>query len=241
MLPTIENRVAKFSASELKHSASELSSQVTETAAKTAKILLSAEEKLERRVRRFVRFTIAAMFFAVSTLIALGANVTTAFAKKMNDEKGKNHPGLRFKRVRERVHGSKRHHPIHRFAKVMKGASQMRGIASWYGNEFHGRTTASGARFDMHAMVAAHRTLPFGTRVLVTNLANHKFCIVKITDRGPYARGRIIDLSLAAAQELGMTNSGVADVQLHVLGGEEPASFEDLAVEHNADPLSVDR
>lgn len=232
---TIENRVAKFSASEI-------TSQVTETAAKTAKMLMSAEEKLERRVRRFVRFTIAAIFFAISTLIALGANVTTAFAKKMNDQKSKTHHGLRLKRVRTRVHGSKHHHLIHRFAKVTtKSGSQMRGVASWYGNEFQSRKTASGARFNTHAMMAAHRTLPFGTKVLVTNLANHKSCIVKITDRGPYAAGRIIDLSLAAAEELDMTQTGVANVELHILGATEPSSFEDLASERNPDPLAIDR
>ncbi len=105
----------------------------------------------------------------------------------------------------------------------------MRGIASWYGHEFNRRRTASGVRFNTHEMMAAHRTLPFGTKVLVTNLENHKSCVVEITDRGPYERGRIIDLSYAAAEKIGMAQSGVAPVQLEVLGTSEPSVMENLA------------
>ena len=107
----------------------------------------------------------------------------------------------------------------------------MRGVASWYGNEFHNRQTASGVRFDTHAMMAAHRSLPFGTKVRVTNLVNEKSCIVEITDRGPFAKGRIIDLSYAAAEEIGMTETGVANVEIEVLGNRlaQPKTFEDLA------------
>lgn len=94
------------------------------------------------------------------------------------------------------------------------GRSQ-RGLASWYGGQFHGRRTASGLRFNQFALTAAHRTLPFGTLVRVTNQRNHKSCMVKITDRGPYAHGRIIDLSKGAAQAIGMP--GVAKVSLEVL------------------------
>ncbi|MGE0200257.1 MAG: septal ring lytic transglycosylase RlpA family protein [Candidatus Melainabacteria bacterium] len=91
------------------------------------------------------------------------------------------------------------------------------GLASWYGQQFHGRRAADGSRFDMHAMTAAHRTLPFGTFVKVSNNRTGKSCVVKITDRGPYAHGRIIDLSEAAAGAIGMKGSGVANVTVEIL------------------------
>lgn len=93
----------------------------------------------------------------------------------------------------------------------------LRGIASWYGETFDGRTTASGERFDMHAMTACHPSLPFGSLVRVVNLRNGRSVIVRITDRGDLAKGRIIDLSQAAAEKLAMTESGLAPVALDVL------------------------
>ena len=87
-----------------------------------------------------------------------------------------------------------------------------RGVASWYGPGFHGRKTASGERFNTHAMTAAHRTLPFGTRVRVTNERTGRSVVVRINDRGPFAHGRVIDLSKASAQAVGL--SGVARVSL---------------------------
>lgn len=88
------------------------------------------------------------------------------------------------------------------------------GMASWYGKAFHGRTTASGRKFNMHEMTAAHTTLPTGTQVKVTNLANGRSAIVVITDRGPFVKGRIIDLSWAAADYLGFVNNGTARVRV---------------------------
>lgn len=88
------------------------------------------------------------------------------------------------------------------------------GIASWYGPGFHGRKTASGEKFDTHELTAAHKTLPFGTILLVTNLENGKTTTVRINDRGPYARGRIIDLSMAAKKELEM--GGLAKVRIEI-------------------------
>jgi rare lipoprotein A len=93
----------------------------------------------------------------------------------------------------------------------------LHGIASWYGGVFNGRRTASGERFDMNAMTACHPTLPFGSVVRVVNLANRQSVIVRITDRGELVDGRVIDLSYGAARKLAMTNSGLAQVQLHVL------------------------
>jgi rare lipoprotein A len=91
------------------------------------------------------------------------------------------------------------------------------GLASWYGGKFHGRTTSSGETFDTNEKTAAHRTLPFGAIVKVVNLDNGKSTVVKINDRGPFVAGRIIDLSRAAAEELGMVSQGVARVSLEVL------------------------
>lgn len=91
------------------------------------------------------------------------------------------------------------------------------GFASWYGSRFQGRLTASGEVFDMNKLTAAHRTLPFGTRVRVTNLANGKSTIVTINDRGPFVANRVIDLSRAAAMAIGMAGTGVAEVRLQVL------------------------
>ncbi len=91
------------------------------------------------------------------------------------------------------------------------------GQASWYGPGFHGRRTANGEVFNQNALTAAHRTLPFGTLVRVTNLNNNRQVVVRINDRGPFSRGRIIDLSAGAAREVGLISAGVASVQVEVL------------------------
>ncbi len=88
------------------------------------------------------------------------------------------------------------------------------GMASWYGGKFHGRKTASGQRYDMNAYTAAHTTLPMGTQVRVTNIANGRSVIVTINDRGPFAHRRIIDLSRAAAKYLGFISQGTARVRV---------------------------
>lgn len=86
------------------------------------------------------------------------------------------------------------------------------GIASYYGPGFHGRRTASGERFNQNAMTAAHRTLPFGSRVRVINLGNGKAVVVRVNDRGPFVRGRVVDISRGAAIQLGMIHRGVIRV-----------------------------
>ena len=91
------------------------------------------------------------------------------------------------------------------------------GAASWYGPKFHGRTTASGEPFDMHDLTAAHPTLPFGTQVRVTNQKNGKSVIVRINDRGPFVKNRVLDLSRKAAQLIGLIQSGVGRVKIEVL------------------------
>jgi rare lipoprotein A len=95
------------------------------------------------------------------------------------------------------------------------------GLASWYGHPYHGRRTASGEIYDMGQMTAAHRTLPFGTRVRVTNLETGRSVEVRINDRGPFTDGRIIDVSYAAAQVLGVVGRGVVRVRLRVVATPE--------------------
>ena len=91
------------------------------------------------------------------------------------------------------------------------------GKASWYGHAHHGKKTASGEIYDMHALTAAHRTLPLGTKLRVTNLENNRSVVVRVNDRGPYVDGRVLDLSRAAARELGELGDGLFDVRLEVL------------------------
>jgi rare lipoprotein A len=93
----------------------------------------------------------------------------------------------------------------------------LKGLASWYGEEFDGQTTANGETFDENAMTACHPTLPFGSLVRVVNVRNGRSVTVRITDRGALAKGRIIDLSKAAAEKLAMTRAGLAPVVLDVL------------------------
>ena len=92
------------------------------------------------------------------------------------------------------------------------------GVASYYASRHHGRRTASGERYDEQALTAAHRTLPFGTRVRVTNLATGRSVVVTINDRGPFRRGRIIDVSRRASRDLGFLRAGLARVRVEVVG-----------------------
>ncbi len=133
------------------------------------------------------------------------------------------------------------------------------GVASWYGGHFHGRKTSNGEVYDMHAATAAHKTLPMNVYVRVTNLANGRQSVVRINDRGPFVKGRIIDLSYLTARELGVIGPGTAPVRVEALGYGEagpggeivayrpPASYElgpfsvqigAFTVEHNARRLA---
>ena len=111
---------------------------------------------------------------------------------------------------------------------IPKGEAQFdvgikdRGVASWYGEQFHGRQAANGEIFDMEALTAAHRTMPLGSIVRVVNLANGKHLYVRITDRGPYVNGRVLDLSHAAAVQLDMDHKGTAHVQIEIVGQWRP-------------------
>lgn len=101
------------------------------------------------------------------------------------------------------------------------------GVASWYGNKFHGRKTSNGETYDMYGMTAAHKTLPIPAYVRVTNLANGRQIIVRVNDRGPFHGGRIIDLSYAGAKKLGYANSGTARVRVEAI---DPANFQPNSV-----------
>jgi rare lipoprotein A len=104
--------------------------------------------------------------------------------------------------------------------------SRETGTAAWYGKEYQGKKTASGEIFDMNLFTAAHRTLPLGTVLRVTNLENEKNVTVTINDRGPFTRNRVLDLSYAAARELGFVAQGTARVQIDILkAGREPAPY----------------
>jgi rare lipoprotein A len=211
--------------------------EIPDAVVSTARIIISAEEKLRGRLRSVLRVVVATLFLGISSLISLGANVTMAFAKKVSPET------TRVKRVKSHLKGKFYHHSgrlcassamrnrvksHHTLSTAKHGADHLYGIASWYGRQFNHRKTASGNRFNTHAMTAAHRTLPFGTKVCVTNLQNHKSCVVEITDRGPYAYNRVIDLSYAAAERLGMADAGTAEVELQILGTE--SAFQDIAL-----------
>jgi rare lipoprotein A len=100
------------------------------------------------------------------------------------------------------------------------------GLASYYAHAFDSLPTASGERFDMHAMTAAHRTLPFGTRVKVTHLVNGRSAVVRINDRGPFQKGRVLDLSYAAARALRLIGPGVGRVRVEAIPRDSPAAAE---------------
>jgi rare lipoprotein A len=100
----------------------------------------------------------------------------------------------------------------------VKVGQKMRGISSWYGPNFHGKYTSNGERYNMYAKTAAHKTWPMDTMVKVTNLENGKSTVVRINDRGPFVKGRIIDCSYAAGKEIGLDKSGIAKVEIEVVG-----------------------
>jgi rare lipoprotein A len=119
-----------------------------------------------------------------------------------------------------------------------------RGVASWYGEPFHGRRTANGEVYDMYGLTAAHRVMPLGTRVKVTHLHNGNSVVVRVNDRGPFIRGRILDLSYEGARVLGMIESGTAPVEIEVIesrGGPAGAftvQVGSFSLEENARALS---
>jgi len=112
---------------------------------------------------------------------------------------------------------------------------RQQGVASWYGRQFHAKKTANGETYDMYAMTAAHKTLPFGTMVEVKNVETGKSVIVRINDRGPFCRDRIIDLSFCAAEKIGMIRNGTAAVEVTALGKDD--AFLKASDKSVADPV----
>ncbi|HEY5993099.1 MAG TPA: septal ring lytic transglycosylase RlpA family protein [Gallionellaceae bacterium] len=144
-----------------------------------------------------------------------------------------------------------RNEPLHRYANrpydalgvhyvplSAPGSYKERGMASWYGKKFHGQRTSSGEVYNMYGMSAAHKTLPIPSYARVTNLRNGKFVIVRVNDRGPFLRGRIMDLSYAAASKLDIIASGSAEVEVEsILPGQEPVAQPIVAEPVQVEPL----
>ena len=133
--------------------------------------------------------------------------------KKIPKEKIRNSKAMHRATMRSYVIAGKRYHPT-----LAKVDDRFKGIASWYGPNFHAKKTSNGEVYDMYAMTAAHKTLPMNTMVKVDNLENGKSIVVRINDRGPFVTGRIIDLSNKAAHKVDMVKKGTAQVRLTVLG-----------------------
>lgn len=104
------------------------------------------------------------------------------------------------------------------YPQIVSVGDKQKGIASWYGPNFHGKSTSNGERYDMHSMTAAHKTYPMNTMVKVTNLRNNRSAVVRINDRGPFVDGRVIDLSKKVAMDLDVHSTGTAPVMLEVVG-----------------------
>ena len=101
--------------------------------------------------------------------------------------------------------------------KMPPAGTKFRGMASFYADDFHGKKTSNGETYDMYGLTAAHKTFPFNTWLEIKNLANNRTVIVRINDRGPFIKGRVIDLSYGAAEEIGMIGAGVQEVEIEIL------------------------
>jgi rare lipoprotein A (peptidoglycan hydrolase) len=198
---------------------------VTETCKELKQAAITSEEHIRKGVSSSVRTIVASLLFCVTGIVSFGVNVTNAVA----------HRSL-YRDTHGKAIGTPKHHKHHRHHRVSMEATSANhlrtasttGTASWYGGKFQHRRTASGKRFDTNRLMAAHKTLPFGTKVRVTNLDNAQTVIVEITDRGPYVGDRIIDVSHAAALELGFADLGTANVKLDILRDEEEGIAENF-------------
>ena len=158
--------------------------------------------------------------FLVLTLFVLAACSRPAYRSRVIDTPETK--GLKGWEKPYEVNGE-RYEPMRRSeAKHVRFVEE--GIASWYGKDFHGKYTSNGEIYDMYGMTAAHKTLPLGVSVKVTNQANGRETVVRVNDRGPFIRGRIIDLSYSAANVLGVVGPGTAPVRIEALGYQEKDS-----------------
>ncbi len=126
-------------------------------------------------------------------------------------------PSPRYSSSKGRKSNSSTRSSSKKTSKKVAGRHALSGHASWYGPGFQGKKTANGERFNMHAMTAAHKTLPFGTKVEVTAVKTGKKVVVRINDRGPFIKGRVIDLSKKAAKKLGILKSGHGKVKIRII------------------------
>jgi len=184
----------------------------------------------KKKIGSSIRKAVAIALFSLTTLMTVGGNLNLALAGKLRQVKS----GGQF-RLLNIYNTLKATNPA--LINAMNNAKQ--GLASWYGGMFHGRKTAMGTIYNMNAMTAAHRTLPLGTWVKVTNESNGKSAVVQVTDRGPYVANRIMDLSSAAATKLGYKDAGTAHISMQVLGSNpnnapETADLQQDATTQNA-------
>jgi rare lipoprotein A len=208
------------------HSLLQTKSLVSETFQETLGELRHAaivtRSEIQTGIRASAKMLTAAILFSISSIFSIGATVGEALASSITASHAGHHPTAKHYRR------GFRHHlkltksdklAVRQAAEVSETRSTHRilGVASWYGGKFQHRKTASGSTFETHDFTAAHRSLPFGTKVRVTNLRNHKSCVVEVTDRGPYVQSRDIDVSRAAAEELDFASLGTAHVSLEVL------------------------
>ena len=145
----------------------------------------------------------------VASLLIFGCASTPRFTEKESHD----HDGT--VRLREES-PAKEDQPAH-VAPSGKALLTLEGVVSYYAHDFHGKETSNGETFNMNNLTAAHRTFPFGTKVKVTNLENNKSVIVRVNDRGPFVVGRIMDLSMGAAKEIGLIKTGTTRARLEVL------------------------
>ncbi len=178
------------------------------------------------RTQSIKHFTLIRFRTASLALLLLGIALLTyscGTARRLEIEKTKSSPSIG-KVESPKVKGA--HNEAKLIARKVRAISNLelsslqfieKGTASWYGSEFQGQLTASGERYDMHSLTAAHRTLPFNTIILVKNMNNGKTVVVRVNDRGPFVDNRIIDLSKKAARKLGMLGAGTTNVRLFTL------------------------
>ncbi len=172
---------------------------------------------MKKRAGMSVRKMVAIVLFAVGAVFALGSTVNLALARVRKASRIAQVGHFRLLNIYNAIKAS---HPG--FINAMNRATT--GLASWYGGIFQGRKTAMGTTYNMNDMTAAHRTLPLGTWVRVTNQENDRSVVVQVTDRGPYVANRIMDLSYAAAEQLGYANAGTTEISMQVLGNSPDAT-----------------
>ena len=163
---------------------------------------------------KFIFFSLFFIFFmsGCSFLTSPSGGITASGGSKKSG-KINSSKGMHEATMRPYTINGKTYYPT-----VVKVGDRASGIASWYGPDFHGKKTSNGETYDMHAMTAAHKTLPMNTMVRVTNIKNGKSIVVRINDRGPFVAGRVIDLSKTGAVKLDVFNAGTAPVLLEVVG-----------------------